>query len=57
MPVHRKLGYVPSDGGPNQIGNVEDGLVRPDNTHMNAQEQSAFDEGQLSRGGVQQDGC
>ena len=25
------LGYVPADGGPNQIGNVEDGPVRADN--------------------------
>ena len=25
------VGYVPADGGPNQIGNVEDGPVMPDN--------------------------
>ena len=25
------LGHVPADGGPNQIGNVEDGPVMPDN--------------------------
>ena len=24
-------GFVPADGGPNQIGNVEDGPVMPDN--------------------------
>jgi len=29
--LHRDLGYVPAEGGPNQIGNVEDGLVVPDN--------------------------
>ena len=29
--LHRGLGYVPAEGGPNQIGNVEDGLVVPDN--------------------------
>ena len=27
------VGYVPADGGPNQIGNVEDGPVLPDNVH------------------------
>ncbi len=25
------LGYVPADGGPNLIGNAEDGPVLPDN--------------------------
>ena len=25
------LGYEPADGGPNQIGNAEDGPVLPDN--------------------------
>ena len=25
--LHRNLGYVPADGGPNIIGNVEDGPV------------------------------
>ena len=29
--LHRDLGYVPAEGEPNQIGNVEDGLVVPDN--------------------------
>ena len=29
--LHRDLGYVPADGGPNQIGNAEDGPVLPDN--------------------------
>ena len=29
--LHRDLGYVPADGGPNQIGNSEDGPVLPDN--------------------------
>ena len=29
--VHHNMGYVPADGGPNQIGNVEDGPVLPDN--------------------------
>ena len=38
LQVQHRLGYVPSGGGPNQIGNVEDGLVVPDNTQMNAQE-------------------
>ncbi len=28
--LHRDLGYVPADGGPNVIGNVEDGPVQPD---------------------------
>ena len=30
--LHKDLGYVPKDGGPNQIGNAEDGPVLPDNT-------------------------
>ena len=29
--LHRGLGYVPAGGGPNQIGNAEDGPVVPDN--------------------------
>ena len=29
--LHRNLGYVPTDGGPNVIGNAEDGPVLPDN--------------------------
>jgi len=29
--LHRDLGYVPAEGGPNQIGNAEDGPVLPDN--------------------------
>jgi len=29
--LHRDLGYVPAEGGPNQIGNAEDGPVVPDN--------------------------
>ena len=29
--LHRDLGYVPPGGGPNQIGNEEDGPVVPDN--------------------------
>ena len=29
--LHRDLGYVPADGGPNVIGNAEDGPVLPDN--------------------------
>ena len=29
--LHRDLGYVPAGGGPNQIGNEEDGPVVPDN--------------------------
>ena len=33
------LGYVPADGGPNQIGNMEDGLVLPDNESSAFQEQ------------------
>ena len=28
--LHNNLGYVPEDGGPNIIGNVEDGPVQPD---------------------------
>ena len=28
------LGYVPADGGPNQITNVEDGPVLPDNVQV-----------------------
>ena len=27
----RDLGYIPAEGGPNQIGSVEDGPVRADN--------------------------
>ena len=46
------LGYVPADGGPNQIGNREDGPVLPDNAQTHA---SAFDDSHLSRGGVQKD--
>ena len=35
--LHRNpLGFVPADGGPNQIGNVEDGLVLPDNAQAEA---------------------
>ena len=30
------LGYVPADGGPNQIGNAEDGPVLPDNLQASA---------------------
>ena len=37
------LGYVPADGGPNQIGNMEDGPVLPDNAQAQA-EGSAFSE-------------
>ena len=29
--LHHDMGYMPADGGPNQIGNVEDGPVLPDN--------------------------
>ena len=29
--LRRDLGYVPVEGGPNQIGNMEDGPVMPDN--------------------------
>ena len=29
--LHRDLGYVQADGGPNVIGNLEDGPVQPDN--------------------------
>ena len=29
--LRRDLGYVPAEGGPNQIGNAEDGPVVPDN--------------------------
>ena len=28
------LGFVPADGGPNQIANVEDGPVLPDNVQV-----------------------
>ena len=35
--LHRNLGFVPADGGPNQIGNVEDGPVVPDNVHAEGQ--------------------
>ena len=31
--LHHNMGYVPADGGPNQIANVEDGPVLPDNVH------------------------
>ena len=31
--MHRNLGYVPADGGPNVIGNVEDGPVLPPLQH------------------------
>ena len=37
------LGFVPADGGPNQIANVEDGPVLPDNVQV---ETSAIQEGQ-----------
>ena len=30
------LGYVPADGGPNLIGNAEDGPVLPDNLQASA---------------------
>ena len=40
--LHRNLlGFVPADGGPNQIGNVEDGPVLPDNAQAETHE-SAF---------------
>ena len=29
--LHPDLGYVPAEGGANQIGNAEDGPVVPDN--------------------------
>ena len=32
--LHRDLGYVPVEGGPNQIGNMEDGPVMPDNVEV-----------------------
>jgi len=32
--LHRNMGYVPEGGGPNQIGNVEDGPVKPDNVQV-----------------------
>ena len=35
--LHRSMGFVPADGGPNQIGNVEDGPVVPDNAHAEGQ--------------------
>ena len=35
--LHCDMGYVPADGGPNQIGNVEDGPVEPDNVQAAAQ--------------------
>ena len=35
--LHRSMGFVPADGGPNQIGNVEDGPVVPDNVHAEGQ--------------------
>ena len=41
--LHGSLGYVPADGGPNQIGNMEDGPVLPDNAQAQA-EGSAFSE-------------
>ena len=34
--LRRSMGFVPADGGPNQIGNVEDGPVVPDNVHGGA---------------------
>ncbi len=39
--LRRDLGFVPADGGPNQIGNVEDGPVLPDNAQAETHE-SAF---------------
>ena len=38
------LGYEPADGGPNQIGNAEDGPVLPDNVQAH-QQLSAFSGG------------
>ena len=35
--LHRGLGYVPAGGGPNQIGNAEDGPVVPDNVEAEHQ--------------------
>ena len=35
--LHRSMGFVPADGGTNQIGNVEDGPVVPDNVHAEDQ--------------------
>ena len=52
--LRSNLGYVPADGGPNQIGNQEDGMVVADNVKAKVQ-QSAFDDSHLSRAGVQQD--
>ena len=37
MELHGSMGFVPADGGPNQIGNVEDGPVVPDNVHAEGQ--------------------
>ena len=31
MALQGRNGFVPAEGGPNQIGNVEDGPVIPDN--------------------------
>ena len=39
--LHRNMGYEPADGGPNQIGNAEDGPVLPDNVQAH-QQLSAF---------------
>ena len=39
MELQGRMGFVPVDGGPNQIGNVEDGPVLPDNAKA---ETSAF---------------
>ncbi len=34
--LRRSMGFVPADGGTNQIGNLEDGPVVPDNVHGGA---------------------
>ncbi len=39
MALQGRMGFVPADGGPNQIANVEDGPVLPDNAQA---ETSAF---------------
>ena len=39
MALQGRMGFVPAEGGPNQIGNVEDGPVLPDNARA---ERSAF---------------
>ena len=35
------LGYVPADGGPNVIGNAEDGPVLPDNAQAEAHDSAS----------------